>query len=390
MIARDRYGPYLQYCTTDRQRQIFELLIDGLPSRQVAKKLGLANGTIGHVITRIKHRAESMGFSPEKGVSVAPLDGYCYNRISTNYGEDGRIKQRWLIQTPEHEKQLEIYRQISDGMVREIPQVKPTNIPQRTNSDLLNCYVLSDVHVGMLAWKPEAGADWDLKIAEQVVYRCFEAMVQGAPDADEAVICNLGDWVHSDGLLPITPTSGHVLDQDGRFAKVIDISTRLLRRIVDLALRKHRRVRLIIAEGNHDLATSLHLRNNFKWGYENEPRLEVDDSAIPYYVHHFGRNMLGFHHGHLQKPEQMGAYFAAAFPKIWGDTMHREIHCGHRHHWHSKEYPGVVVTQHPTMAAKDAHAARHGYLSERKAICTTYRKQYGKAATNVVTPEMVM
>lgn len=383
------HASYRQFCTTDKQREIIDAVVEH-GTRGGARHLGMAKSSVVEALQRIRKRAETSGYCPDKNVSIAPLDGYKYNRISTNYDDEGKIKQRWLIQTPEHASQLAIMQQISDGMTREIPKSRAAPSPKQTNEKLLNCYVLSDVHIGMLAWRREGGDDWDLKIAESIVIGCYQSMVENAPNADTAVICNLGDWVHSDGMEAVTPTSGHILDQDGRFPKVVDISTRLLRMIVDLALSRHKRVHLIIAEGNHDIVTSMHLRNAFRWGYENEPRLTIDDSVSPYYCHQFGRTMLGFHHGHLIKPEQMPGYFAAQYPKVWGDTTKREIHCGHRHHYQSKEHPGAVVTQHPTIAAKDAYASRGGYLSDRRAICTTYHREFGKVATTEVTPEMIL
>jgi hypothetical protein len=123
--------------------------------------------------------------------------------------------------------------------------------------------------------------------------------------------------------------------------------------------------------------------------YENEHRVEIIDSELPYYVYQHGNTMLGWHHGHLAKNEQLPLIFAAQFPKIWGSTSKRVIHCGHKHHQHIKEYAGVTVEQHPTLAARDSYASRGGWIAERQVSALTYSDKFGLVARNVVTPEMI-
>lgn len=42
------------------------------------------------------------------------------------------------------------------------------------------------------------------------------------------------------------------------------------------------------------------------------------------------------------------------------------------------------------MTARDAYAARGGWISERQGLCMTYHNQFGHVGTNVVTPEMLV
>jgi hypothetical protein len=144
-----------------------------------------------------------------------------------------------------------------------------------------------------------------------------------------------------------------------------------------------------MAEGNHDMASSVWLRVMFRALYENEPRVEVIDSELPYYVYQHGKTMLAFHHGHLKKNDQLPILFAAQFPKVWGDTTKRYAHCGHRHHAEEKEHSGLTVIQHPTLAARDAYAARGGWIAERAVTAITYHSEFGQVARNTVVPEML-
>jgi hypothetical protein len=99
--------------------------------------------------------------------------------------------------------------------------------------------------------------------------------------------------------------------------------------------------------------------------------------------------MLAFHHGHLKKNDQLPILFAAQFPKIWGATEKRYAHCGHRHHVEEKEHSGLTVIQHPTLAARDAYAARGGWIADRSVRAITYHAEFGEVGRNVITPEML-
>jgi hypothetical protein len=241
----------------------------------------------------------------------------------------------------------------------------------------------------MRAWAKETGAAWDLDIAEATLVGAFQHMVRSSPKADRCVVAQLGDFLHFDSLIAETPGHKHPLDADSRYSKVVRVAIRTLRATVDDALQHHRHVEVLIAEGNHDLAGSVWLRQMFALLYENEPRVTVIDSELPYYVIRHGLTMIGWHHGHLKKFAALPGVFAASFATDWGATTKRYIHTGHMHHRHEIEGSGVTLVQHPTLAARDAYAARSGWISERQVTAITYSARYGEVARNTVTPEML-
>lgn len=351
---------------------------------KTAKALGIDVRTVERRFSSMKRR----GWSPEHDMTHIVPDGFHLKGTSTLY-KDGAPALQWVKSNIDHERQAEIMKEMIEAMAEELPRYPPIEPPASTNKRLCNLYTLSDCHIGALAWHKEGGADWDLKIAEKTILQCFQHMMDGAPSAKYCVINQLGDWQHFDSLEAVTPTSRNLLDSDGRFGKVVAASIRILRRVVTMALERHESVTLIVAEGNHDMASSVWLRKMFEALYEDEERLYVNDSELPYYVHQHGKVMLGFHHGHIKKSEQLPLLFASQYSKVWGDTIKRYCHVGHRHHFEAKEHSGMTVTQHPTLAARDAHASRGGWISERQAIGVTYHDEYGLVATNTVTPEMI-
>lgn len=303
--------------------------------------------------------------------------------------QTGEPVMEWVKESLDRQKAAEAQQAAYEALAAKLPRIAPTVPPRATEGHLCNLYSYFDYHVGMLAWNREGGDDWDLRIAEDSLHSSFAAVISQAPQAHKAIVCIGGDWVHVDGLLPLTPASKHVLDADGRFSKIVQVAIRGIRHLIAQALEKHSEVELVVMEGNHDESGSVWLRHMLAALYENEPRLTVNDSELPFYVSRWGDVMIGFHHGHKVKNEQLPLLFAAQFPKMWGDTTKRAIHCGHRHHVDEKEYNGVTVVQHPTLAARDAYAARGGWIAERAIQAITYHSKFGQVGRVYVCPEML-
>lgn len=378
----------LKEWATPRDLQILEAIESEGSERKAAKLLGIGSGTVSGAVKRVKVRAAREGYAPGHWTGgVAP--GYLTGKVTVAVNaKTGEVERYWQRQHPDANQTEAAIRAAAEAMAESLPRVKAAAAPEKTDASLCNLAVFSDYHIGMLAWEKEGGANWDLKIAEKVLLASFIHMIESAPKAKTCVLCLQGDALHVDSLLPLTPAHHHVLDADGRFSKIVAAAVRVIRRLIDHALSKHEHVHLIICEGNHDESSSVWMRHMFAALYENEPRLKVNDSELPFYVYQHGETMLAFHHGHKVKNEQLPMLFAAQFPKIWGATTKRFAHCGHRHHVDEKEYAGMTVVQHPTLAARDAYAARGGWISERAASIITYHEKYGQVARNTVCPEM--
>lgn len=379
----------LQFCETEAQRNVIECVIKHKSQRKAAKELGKGKSTIQSVVDKVRHRAALRGFSPDHNMTHIVPEGYLVKGTSTYYDVDGQVRGQWVKSSVDEASRHDLLKAAYEAMADDLPRLEPVLSPSGCVPELLNLYTLTDSHVGALAWHKEGGADWDLKIAERTIVGCFTHMILNSPKAHTGFVCQLGDFLHSDGITPVTPTSGHVLDQDGRFTKVVQVAVHILRAAVNLALTRHERVVVLMAEGNHDISSSIWLRTMFKALYENEPRVEVLDSPLPYYVYSHGKTMLGFHHGHLKKNDQLPILFASQFPAVWGSSTKRYVHTGHRHHTEVKEHSGITVHQHPTLAARDAYAARGGWIAERQVTSVTYHKEFGQVAQNTVTPEML-
>jgi hypothetical protein len=372
------------------QTTYLRAVIDHGSVRAAARAIGAQKNSILYAIKTVERNAAARGFAPAHDMTRPVPEPFRVRGVSTYYNKDGKASGQWVKSALDDGQWAAIKRAALAALAEELPRADPVAFKGRPAVDALaTVYTLTDCHVGMLAWGRETGVDWDLKIAESTLVGCFEQMIATSPAGAVGFVNQLGDFLHQDGLAAVTPTSGFNLDSDGRFEKIVEVAIRVLRRVIGMALAKHARVIVLLAEGNHDMVSSIWLRALFSAVYENEPRVEVLQSALPYYAYQHDETMLGFHHGHLKRNDSLPLLFAARFPEMWGATKHREVHTGHRHHEEIKEHSGITIYQHTTLAAPDAHSARSGYVSSRHITAVTYHKKHGRVRCDTVVPEML-
>ena len=377
-----------KYCTP-RQKQVLEAIERLGSARAASAELGMNIGGASETYIAVKRKAAKFGYAPEHDFTRPVPDGFIAKGVSTYYNAEGKPSGQWVKASLSHEALVDAMREAIEGFKGDIDQASSIVAPVASDEHLCNLYTFTDYHLGMLAWHKEGGSDWNISIAERTIIAALQQMIEQSPKAHTAVINIQGDFLHTDGKTPVTPASKHVLDADSRFPKIRKSAIRVIRSMVNMSLHRHQEVHLIIAEGNHDEEASGWLADLFSVHYEEEPRVTVNDSVLPFYVFEWGNTMLGIHHGHKVKNESLPLLFAAQFPQEWGRTTRREIHCGHRHHREEKEYNGVTVVQHPTLAARDAYAARGGWIADRAAWAITYHKKYGAVGRVMITTEML-
>jgi hypothetical protein len=376
------------YCTP-RQKQVLEAIEQFGSARLASTALGMAIGGASETYICVKKKAAKAGYSPEHDFTRPVPEGYVAKGVSTYYNAEGKPAGQWVKASLSHEALVDAMREAVEGFKGDIDPASPVVAPAVSDEHLCNLYTFTDYHLGMLAWHKEGGSDWNISIAERTIIAALQQMIEQSPKAHTAVLNIQGDFLHTDGKTPVTPASKHVLDADSRFPKIRRSAIRVIRSLVAMSLQRHQEVHLIIAEGNHDEESAGWLSDLFAVHYEDEPRISVSDAVLPFYVFEWGATMLGVHHGHKVKNESLPLLFAAQFPQEWGRTTRREIHCGHRHHRDEKEYNGVTVVQHPTLAARDAYAARGGWIADRAAWAITYHKKFGAVGRVMITTEML-
>lgn len=346
----------------------------------------------GYAIKSVSSKAEDGSWirqAKEHGEVFEIPDGMFAEKMTVNMDADGRVIQQWSKLAIDAAKSKAALDALVAAMKEEIPRLAPALAPENVLADLLNQYTVTDSHFGMLAWREETGADYDLRIAEQLLLDWFAAAIKNSPDAHTAIFAQIGDLMHHDAHESVTPAHRHVLDADSRLQKVIRIVIRTIRRIIGMLLAKHQHVHIVMASGNHDPASSAWLREMLAAMYDDEPRVTVDNSPSLYYAFEWGGTALFYHHGHKRGIANVDATLAGMFREMFGRSKHAYAHIGHLHSDEGRKSALMYIERHETLAAPDAYAAGGGWLSGRSAKVITYSKTGGEVFRSTLRPEMV-
>jgi len=334
------YSYLLPFCESDKQKELLEKVIAGesIHSASVGIYGTSTNGL--RAFRKMKAKAARQGIAPEADMVKQVPDGYHLKGSSTLYDADGKAKLQWVKTNIDHERQMELMQEAVEALAQDLPIIERIAKPKHKYQDMMAVYPLGDPHIGMLSWGEETGQDWDLKIAEAAFCSVFDRLVATAPPCKEAVIVNLGDYFHADNFEGVTSRSKHTLDTDGRFAKMIAVGVKIMRQMIESALARHEKVRVINAIGNHDDTGAVWLSVCLHHMYQNNPRLAVDTKPAPFHYFSFGNSLFGVHHTHTCKPAQLPAVMASMVPEQWGAAMFRTWLTGHIHHDVVREYSG--------------------------------------------------
>lgn len=368
------------------EEQLLTEVAAGMSGHAIARKYGMTPGNINRRIKRLGAR----GLGHGGDVSRFVPDGYKVKGTSSLVKEDGTVALQWVKTDVDAERQLKMMQEAIAALTADIKPVELSGFTGHpTSENLCNLYTVSDFHLGMLACLEESGEDWDIKIAEDMFVKWFSAAVEISPWSHTAVVSLLGDLMHSDSLAPVTPASGHVLDADSRYFKMIQVTMRMVRRAIEIVALKHPQVHIVVSQGNHDETGMLWLTSALEMMYGHDARVTVDTSPDVFKMFRHGDTVLFFHHGHKVRFGSIEPVMISRFRRDYGETSYAYAHVGHLHHQKIVESNCMVVEQHRTLAAKDAYAARGGWFSGRSANVITYHKQYGEVSRQSISPEML-
>ena len=339
---------------------------EGKTYREIAEEFGMNIRSVERRGVRLARQGHLHG---NAHVAKHIPDGFGVKGTSTMIRADGSEVVRWVKSEVDRDRMVALMEAAQAVFCEDLPRAEPQPLDESKFyiEDQLALYPIFDLHIGAMAHKHECGENYDTSTAEKVLNRFFDYSVSVAPQSQKAVLLVGGDFLHSDGLDAVTPASGHVLDQDSRYAKLVYVAIRSLRRAVSLLLNNHAEVEVQVIEGNHDQAGMIWLRAALAAFYENEPRV-------------FGHTM--------KKPETRLAAIATDFRKEFGQCDYIYTHSGHWHHQTVTEHSLGIDEVHGQLGAKDAYAARGGWRSYRQAAVILYSKEYGEVGRFIYRPNM--
>lgn len=360
----------------------------GMTYKNIAEEFGMNIRSVERRGVRLARQGHLHG---NEHVAKHIPDGFGVKGTSTMIRGDGSEVVRWVKSEVDRDRMIALMEAAQASFCEDLPRVEPKPLDQERGciSDHLALYPVFDLHIGAMAHKHECGENYDTSTAEKVLGQFFDYSTSIAPKAEKAVLLIGGDFLHSDGLDAVTPASGHVLDQDSRYAKLVYVAIRSIRRGVSKMLDVHKEVEIQVIEGNHDQAGMIWLRAALAAFYESEPRVYVDVSPSILHRTKWGKTLLGYTHGHtMKKADTRLQAMATDFREEFGDSRYVYTHSGHWHHQTVSECTLGIDEIHGQLGAKDAYSARGGWRSYRQAAVIVYSKQFGEVGRFIYRPEM--
>lgn len=379
-----------EFCKSDTQSSVLDALIECDGKRnEAAKRLGINERNLYRTLERIKTNAAIKGYAPDYDLAKIAAPGFSVKGVSTLYDADGEQRAQWIKTTADAQRQEHIKEAITDAFSEWKGKAKPVVAPKSVESDLLQVLPLGDPHIGLFAWREDAGDDFDLKIAEQNLCEAVQRLVECAPKTDTTLLLNLGDFFHSDTLENKTMRSGHALDVDTRWTKVMRVGVKAMMSAIETAARRSNNVVVRNCPGNHDDHSSIMLSAALAAYYHNDPRITIDESPSRFWYYRFGRVLIGATHGDQTKPAQLPGIMATDRAEDWGQTVFRYFLTGHIHQHNEQEFPGMVWQSFRTLAPADNWAHSRGYRSGRDSWSLVFHRQFGEKERHRVDVSML-
>jgi NAD(P)-dependent dehydrogenase (short-subunit alcohol dehydrogenase family) len=347
--------------------------------RKAADSFGVHESVLRRALKSLGKKAALQGVAPAYDMVTPVPQPFNVKGVSTLYDGQGNVTAQWVKTQLNLTLAREAIEEYVEWLVQEVKGTSaPIAAPKRADSDLLCVYPMGDPHFGMYAWAQECGADFDTEIAERLTKAAIDRLVACAPDAETAMVLELGDFFHADDSKSRTPQSGYALDTDTRWARVMQVGLRAMTYVVQKTLARHKKVIVRIVAGNHDPHSSFALALALDAFFSNNDRVTVDLSASPFWYYRFGKVLIGSTHGDTVKMDKLPGIMAADKPREWGETEYRYWYLGHVHHQEIQEYPGCVAEKFRTLAARDAWHTGAGYRAGRDMRLIVHHKDYGE------------
>lgn len=284
-----------------------------------------------------------------------------------------------------------IFKRMADHAPKYPPP--PRQPKNQSGETFLGVLSITDLHLGKLAWAPETGDDYDLKIAERVYRNAVEDLQAevGWRPISHWLLPLGSDFYHVDSPRNAT-YAGTPQDVDGRYAKVIEAGEMAVIWAVE-RLMQTAPVSVVWVPGNHDPTNSYHLARTVQAWFRRCDRVTVDVGPSPRKYFAWGCNLIGLTHGDSEKPASLPSIMATERPTEWAKATCREWLLGHMHRsrqWQTQgvdTFEGTTVRVLRSLSGTDSWHHRKGFIGNslsKSAELLIYGKTRGLAGYAVV------
>lgn len=366
----------------------------GRPTRvEFARQQGLSERTVrrylnayarGVADTTDDQLAALQGFSPEHGlVHVVPKPLVLRGTSTMVKTEEGL--PQW-IKTKVDDKLVDEARKAAMRVFMDkIEPIEVAPMPTDYQTDVIPWIQIGDAHLGMLAHSHEIGENFDLKIAEQEICAAISILIDELPHCERMVLNDLGDFTHYENFTATTEASGHALDYDSRFPKMIRVYSRVFRFLVEKCLTKCKQLDVIVNQGNHSRTNDIWMAELLRVAYGHTGRVNILNNDSVFIAYRMGNTLVMTHHSDKCKPARLADVMTNDFRADYGETEFHYIDIGHVHHGMvMKEHPGIFIESFNHLAALDRWAHDSGYRNRKSITVILRSKTYGEIGRRVL------
>lgn len=312
-------------------------------------------------------------------------------------GDDGKPIITTLFQVRAHFKPHQqglvdtLLSAVREELKGGIPPYKPFKLKKKKKHHHIHARMfevsIPDMHFGKLALEEETGQQYDIEIAEKIYRTAVQSIMELANGPIDRILLPIGnDLFNVDNAFLTTyantpQENTHSIKQLYRKVKNILRDT-----IIDLS--RIAPVDVIVIPGNHDKTLTYFLGESIEDMFAFDQRVQVNNSSTNTKYYQWGKVLLGFAHGQIEKPAQLPLIMATDVPNKWAATQFREWHLGHFHRKKDQVYMplsnnnGVHIRVLPSLTAADNWHKDHGYhMGPRSAEGYLWDSETGLVAT---------
>lgn len=372
------------------KKKVIKTVIEEGTQRKAAKKLGRSQSTVAGYVKRARDQASKRGYAPEYDRNHPTPATEFISGVSSFYNADGELAGQWVKTKASHQnflEKLEIFaNQLAESTGKASPS-PPPSVDFRT--DIATHIKIGDQHLGLYAWGKENGdEDYDIEKSTSDVIGGINYLIEASEPCGRCVLVNVGDFFHANGASPLTPSSGNVLDVDGRYGMVARRGSHILKTAIDMCLAKHQTVDVINARGNHDPDSAVWVDIVLEAHFSDEPRVKIYNNDSKWIAWEFGKTAVFVNHGE-RKPQQQYEYITNRFRDIVGRSLYVYADNGHVHHKQSHEIGAVKFEVWNPLVAADAYHSDNSYGASRSITSVTYHKEFGEVSRNICDLRMI-
>lgn len=252
---------------------------------------------------------------------------------------------------------------------------------------------INDLHLGKHCWEGETGRAYNPEIAESMFWSALEDLLDRASAyRPEKILFVAGNDFFNVDNMHGTTTAGTLQNESSRWQQSFLAGQKLMIHAID-RMRQVAPVQVLVVPGNHDTQRFWYLGEVLAAWYRNTPDVEIDHGCRARKYVRYGRNLIGFCHGHAERHDDLPGIMALERASDWGQVRFREWHLGHFHakstkvfHLH-REVQAVLIRTLPSLSPPDAWHSAMGFKSNLAAEAYFWDPQHGCVATFTHHPD---